>query len=77
VTKLGSSFNKCPKLWYQTDGKDFAQHLKDWQWLQRHQILPDEGGLMDQDAGFVSAVEFFESEFEKIKEALANGTDRK
>lgn len=78
VTSLGAAFKQCPKSWLQTEGKEAYNWIEDYYWLKQKNILPKEGGKLNQDPRYIEAVTIIEAEQKTIEEAVRkinNGTN--
>ena len=57
VTRGGLRFDRCPKAWIRDEARGASQFLSDFVFLDKYQILPDEGGRLDQCPRFLEAVD--------------------
>jgi len=57
VTVLGQVFERCPKAWARDDAHAEAELLRQADALERWGVLPVAGGLDDQPAAFVDALD--------------------
>ena len=71
VTRLGARFNRCPKSWLIFEAREASGFLNDWGWLEKYQVLPKAGGLLDQDPRWVEAIDLIVAERQRV-EALEN-----
>ena len=49
------------------EASDAVRLLGDWGWLERSQIMPLPGGLLDQDPRWVEGMELITGEIERLK----------
>ena len=57
VTRGGLRFDRCPKAWIRDEARGASQFLSDFVFLDKYQILPNEGGRLDQCPRFLEAVD--------------------
>ena len=45
-----------------------SRWVADWSWLEKHKVMPREGGLLDQCPKWVEAIELVTHEVRKLEE---------
>lgn len=58
------------------DGAESQDWIQSYLWLREYNTLPDEGGVLDQDARFVRAVNVIREETSTLKE-FNDGEERR
>jgi hypothetical protein len=64
-------FARCPRAWLLEDAREQYQLWRDYLVLRSHGIWPEQGGLLDQDPRFVSAVSTIDATLHDMREAMA------
>ena len=72
ITKQGSRFKRCPKSWQANEAVRETHWFTDWVYLDRFQMLPRAGGLLDQCPKFIEAVNIITGVKNRL-EAAQNG----
>lgn len=70
VTVLGQLFERCPKAWARDEAQREIEVLRQADALQRWGALPCAGGLDDQPAAFVAALDVIDDEARATQDAL-------
>ena len=62
-------FNRCPKAHFR-ENPDAGDLLRQYRWLERFRIPPHAGGMEDQPARFLDAVEIIDYERTRCRKAM-------
>lgn len=77
VTRGGLRFDRCPKAWVKDEARSAALVLSDFVFLDKHKIMPDPGGRLDQSPRFLESVDIIEQTRAEIREAKDRAADAK
>ena len=70
VTKIGQAFDRCPRAWLRDQEAEVMTHIRDAGFLFEHGLLPEAGGILDQNARWLDAVQVIADERERTAQAL-------
>lgn len=76
VTKYAQSFDRCPKAWLRDDAPRSREDLDDWRMLRHHGVMLEAGGLLDQPARYVDAVQVIDGELSACRAIAQSLTAR-
>lgn len=70
-------FTRCPKSWIRDEAAAESRWVDEALWFLRWRVLPDPGGMLDQDQRWLVAVEIVEGEraLAMRLEGLGDGAD--
>ena len=60
-------FQRCPKSFLLFQAVKEARWVADWSWLEKHKVMPRDGGLLDQCPKWVEAIELVTHEVQKLE----------
>ena len=77
VTRGGLRFERCPKSWIRDEAREASQFVGDFAFLDRFNVLPNEGGRLDQCPRFLEAIDVIEIARSEAQSAAQKRADIK
>ena len=73
MTKLGQSWDECPRKWIAREVPELMWWIADLGFLRDHHVMPRAGGRLDQDPRWLDAIDVITHESETTRRLLAGG----
>lgn len=68
MTRFGQSFTRCPKAWLRDAGGGAQELLGDWHRMHSLSLLPYGGGVLEQPAVWLEAMDVITAELATCRE---------